>query len=303
MRRALVMCLAAVSIVVAASRSNGGEGDRPSDNVPDRHLGYSSYTDPGEHVRLYDDLPESLHDLCALIKTQLIHPFEVEQFAGDIPEDHMYGDEKLPTVSLMLEELLKRDGRGLTASRKPGDRLVVACVHHSMLLASILRHRGIPVRIRAGYATYIGGGKNLRVSHVVCEVWDEERNIWILVDPDRRRIDFPRREFEFAHETWSRLRKGGLGTERYISRYGTADRATVHLLCHDLAYVLGTEEPYWDDPPIVSRIESSISELSADELETLDRLATLLEEPDNHFEELLEMRDDTPFLRYGGVMR
>ena len=117
-----------------------------------------------------------------------------------------YEEMELPTVSLILKELLKRNENGLAASLKPEERLVVACVHHSMLLASILRHQGIPVRIRAGHAKYIGGRKGIRVTHAICEVWDKEKSRWILGDPDRNRINFPRHEFEFAHEIWTRLR-------------------------------------------------------------------------------------------------
>lgn len=74
----------------------------------------------------------------------------------------------------MLKKLLERNKNGLVGTRKPEERLVVACVHHCLLLALILRARGIPVRIRAGYAKYIGHQKNIRVTHTICEVWDEK---------------------------------------------------------------------------------------------------------------------------------
>ena len=297
MRAILCSIYVAVLIVAAVSFSTSAEERDPSSHAPERHLEFSRYTDPGQYAYLYDKLPESLDELCLLIKKQLIHPFDAEKFAGKLPEDRTFEDMEYPTVSFMLEELLKRDERGLTVSREPGDRLLVACVHHSMLLASILRHRGIPVRIRAGFATYIGGRKDLRVSHVVCEVWDGERSRWILIDPDRERIDFPRDEFEFAHEVWFRLRKGNLGSAKYISRYGCVDHVTAHLLFHDLSYVIGTEEIYWEDPPIVSKIETSIADLSAGELQVLDRIADLLVDPDDHLDELTGIQTETSFLQ------
>ncbi|MBN1143130.1 MAG: hypothetical protein JXA72_01860, partial [Bacteroidales bacterium] len=36
---------------------------------------YSSFTDPGEYAYLYKNLPDSLPELCRLIKSQIIHPF------------------------------------------------------------------------------------------------------------------------------------------------------------------------------------------------------------------------------------
>jgi hypothetical protein len=47
--------------------------------VPDQkaisfYATHSEKTDPEEYTYLYDDLPESLEKLCAIIKIQLIHP-------------------------------------------------------------------------------------------------------------------------------------------------------------------------------------------------------------------------------------
>ncbi len=299
MKRNLCGALTVVLFIVMVSPSTRPNDYAPPENTLDTHRKFSAYTDPGEYGYLFGDLPESLTGLCGRIKGQLIHPYDTEKYAGELPEERTFEDRKYPTVALMLEELLKRDGRGLTASREPRDRLIVACVHHNMLLASILRHRGIPVRIRAGFATYIGGKRNLRVTHVICEVWDGEHEKWILVDPDRERIDFPRSEFEYAHEVWRRIRNGDLGNGRYISRLGSVDRAVVHLLCHDLSYIIGDEEPYWKDPPVVSHIDEGIEELSPAELDALDRVAEFLESPDDHLEDLERIQAETPFLRFG----
>ena len=294
-RYSFVFVLMSLLLVVVFSSSKNEEA-KPADYPLSKHLEFSPYTDPGEFAYLYDTLPENLEDLCALIKKQLIHPFDAEKFAGQLPKHRTFEDREYPTVPLMLEELLRRDKRGLTESRKLGDRLVVACVHHSMLLASILRHQGVPVRMRAGFATYIGGRNNLRVTHVVCEVWDRERGIWILVDPDRERVDVPRREFEFAHEVWRRIREGDLGDAQYISRYNSVDQAALHLLFLDLSYVIGAETIYWEDPPVVAKVEESFEELDDDELQVVDSIAILLVEPENHLDELAGIRAENEFL-------
>lgn len=285
-------------IIWIISCSTQRQKDDPPQYVLEKHLRFSQYTDPGNYADLYDELPESFNELSILVKKQLIHPFDVEKYKDEIPEDRKFEDRDFPTVSLMLEELLIRDKNGIVASRKPKDRLVVACVHHNMLFASILRNHGIPVRIRAGYAKYIGDRKDLRVSHVICEVWDKKRNKWILIDPDRQKVDFPRNEFEFASETWFLLRKGNLGDEKYISRYQNVDQVTVHLLCHDLSYVIGTEEAYWIDPPIVSNIKTGISDLPESKRQILDKIAGYLKDPDNHLRNLVRIQAENSFLHF-----
>ena len=47
---------------------------------------YSSSTDPGEYAYLYENLPDSLPELCSLIKSQFIHPYaELPKYREQIP--------------------------------------------------------------------------------------------------------------------------------------------------------------------------------------------------------------------------
>jgi len=73
---------------------------------------------------------------------------------------------------------------------------------------------------------------------------------------------------------------------------------TVHLLCHDLSFVIGAEELYWNDPPIVAKSQSGIANLSEDELHLLDKIAIFLKESDFHLTELADIQKQTPFLHY-----
>jgi hypothetical protein len=292
-----ILTIIIATIFVSISCAAAEPEEQPSKPLHDRHMNFSQHTDPGEYEHLYDNLPQSITGLCNLIKKQLIHPFDIKKFGDKILESRAYQDRTLSSVEDMLEELLKRDKNGLTDTRKPRDRLIVACVHHSLLLASILRTQGIPVRIRFGYAKHIGDNKNIRVSHAICEVWDADRGSWILVDPDRNRVDFNRDDFEFASESWDKLRKNRLEKKFYISRYKTVEQATAHLLCHDLSYVIGKEEPYWIDPPIVKKIKKSLKDLSKTELEWLDHMADLLSQPDKHLEELVQIQSNSLSLK------
>jgi len=271
--------------------------DTPSADVLNMYLNFSTFTDPGEYAYLYNDLPGSLEELCTLVKKQLIHPFEVDQFSDKIPKDRRIEDRDFPTVFLMLKELLVRDKNGIVVSRKPEDRLVVACVHHCMLLASILRHKGIPVRIRSGFANYIGKRRNIKVSHVICEVWDEQQKKWILVDPDREKVDFNRNEFEFSSETWELLRKHKLKSDRYFSRYDHITQAIVHLLIHDISYILVEEKPYWLDPDIVSEFSLGMSEIPDSTKQIFDLTAGYLSNPDKVLGKIKKLRTDIHFLQ------
>jgi len=137
----------------------------------------------------------------------------------------------------------------------------------------------------------------VKVSHVICEVWDQEQRRWILVDPDRNRVDFSRKEFEFAYETWNHIRKNKIGRGKYVSRYGDIVPATIHLLVHDLSYLVGDEKPYWIDPQIVSRSMEGISVITKNELDVLDRLAVYLTSPDKHLKDLHKIITENEILQ------
>ncbi|MBN2399677.1 MAG: transglutaminase domain-containing protein [Candidatus Aminicenantes bacterium] len=295
-----LLSVSLIILIVFVSCSTQKLDSPPSDQVLQKCLEYSHYTTPGKFEYLYDNLPKDMEDICDLIKMQLVHPFDIEKFGEVIPKQRVYEDRAIPTVEQMLKELHARSSNDLVLSRKPKDRLVVACVHHSLLLAQILRHQGIPVRLRAGNAKYIGGDNKIRVTHVICEVWDNQRKVWFLVDPDRHKIDFDRQEFEFASETWQSLRKKNIERKFYISRYKSVDQASAHLLWLDLSYVMRTEEPYWNDPPLVNKVENSIDNLSSSELQLFDKIAMLLEKPDHHFGELIAVKENISSLKYNG---
>ena len=256
----------------------------------------SEWTHPGEHAAMYSDLPHSQARLCELIKCQLIHPFELHKFRAELGHEWRFEDLDFSTAGGMLEGLARRGRPELSFSRTPSERLAVGCWHHGLLLSSMLRHQGVPVRMRAGFAGYIGQGSGLHVGHVICETWNEKHNRWLLVDPDRKRVDFSRDEFEFACEAWESIRNGA-DASTYRSAHYEGAAAVVHLLSVDLRSVLCQESPYWYSPEIVRTDTGSLGTLDGRELAMLDRLAVCLRDPDAHLEELRTIRGTTACLR------
>jgi hypothetical protein len=182
--------------------------NKDSISVLDFYRQYSSFTDPGEYKYLYKNLPDSLPELCSLIKSQFIHPIvELPQYRDQIPKERWNETEKYTTVKSVLQGLLSYDSRGFVKDRKPEDRLVLGCRENSLLLASILKYRGIPARVRYGHAAYLIPG--FHANHVICEVWNEKDKRWMLVDPSTNMIDFSREKFAFGNDSWLKMQKGG----------------------------------------------------------------------------------------------
>ena len=71
---------------------------------------YSSFTDPGEYEYLYENLPDSLPELCSLIKSQFIHPYaELPKYREQIPKERWNELFNFPSVNSILEGLQSYD--------------------------------------------------------------------------------------------------------------------------------------------------------------------------------------------------
>jgi hypothetical protein len=177
----LIFMISSLTITKCCSQNEFKFTDNKS--VLDFYKQYSTFTDLGEYAYLYKNLPDSLPELCRLIKSQFIHPFsELPQYRNQIPKERW--DEWItiyPTVKSILKGLLSYDSSGFVYNRKPENRLVLGCREYAIVLASVLKYRGIPARVRAGHAKYLDS--TFHVSHAICEVWNETEKRWMLVDP------------------------------------------------------------------------------------------------------------------------
>ena len=265
-------------------------------DVLDFYIEYSAYTDPGEYAYLYKDLPESLPELCSLIKSQFIHPIgELQAYKDQIPKERWNEITEYPTVKSILKGLQSYDSRGFVKDRKPKDKLVLGCRSSAILLASILKHRGIPARVRYGHALYLIPG--YFANHVICEVWNENDKRWILVDVQANMIDFNREKMAFGYDSWLKLQMGGIQPELY-GVPGDQNNGLVsiaNMVCIDLASLLGNEYTVFQYAPIVDYAFDNNKKLPNDQTEILNRISKLMKSLNaENLLKLQEIYDDTP---------
>jgi hypothetical protein len=286
-----------ISIILATTYCQTGstKSNQTESSILDFYRKYSSFTDPGEYAYLYENLPDSLPELCSLIRSQFIHPYaQLPKYRDQIPKERWNESLKYPTVESVLEGLLSYDSSGLVKDRKVEDRLVLGCRHNAILLASILKYRGIPARVRAGHVTYLRPGFHL--SHTICEVWNKNESRWMLVDPSMVKIDFSREQFDFSHELWLKLQKEEIDPDQYgfPGRY-SGFVSIVGKVCPDLASILGTEYPVHHYAPILDYAFENNDQLTAEHIETLNRISELMKSIDaDNLSKLQEIYNNTP---------
>lgn len=97
-------------------------------------------------------------DICWPVHSLVVQPDDAKQLG--LPAGRLASNNVRPATAL-LREILAHDPRALDQPRPPVDRVVGTCRHFAVLSCARLRHRGVPARVRCGFATDFLPGKGL----------------------------------------------------------------------------------------------------------------------------------------------
>jgi len=174
-------------------------------------------SDPRTCTPLFEKLPDSLPELVELVHNVTIHVFWVERYGLTMAPERL--DElQLRTMERRLARTLELDPRPLAEPRPLDKKLLGNCRDHSLLLASLLRHQGIPARARCGFGAYFMPGHF--EDHWVTEYWNQAQSRWVLVDAQLDALqcgvlglsfdplDVPRTQFIVGGRAWQMCRFG-----------------------------------------------------------------------------------------------
>lgn len=163
------------------------------------YLKTSVYTNYFPFEDYYNSLPDDIEELSKLLCHQVIHRKELiksyinkddnsnlEKIREEYPwYRNRCDDDILLTAPAITAELFRQDSRGFVMGREVKDRVVITCRYVSVLLASILKAKGIPARCRSGYANYfLEDRKNIYYDHWIVQYYNSTENRWVNVDAD-----------------------------------------------------------------------------------------------------------------------
>lgn len=176
-------------------------------------------TDPGKYAALYEGLPDDVAGLVKVVQGNLLHVFWARAYGVQLTQEKA-SSVGIRTLEAKLAEIEKMDDRPLAESREPDKRLVANCRDYSILLCSLLRHKGIPARARCGFGAYFLPGKYM--DHWICEYWNSTDERWVRVDAQLDSVQIKALGIEFdplalpegafltGGEAWSLCRAGKL---------------------------------------------------------------------------------------------
>lgn len=262
-------------------------GTRSSGMVPPPVRGYlrqSPFTSPGSHQALFDPLPSDSRSLSRVVQGLVVHYRDRRLTSARIPKRRFH-EVNLRYVDRMLERLVELDPRPLSQPRPIDRRLIGCCRDFATLFTSMARHKGIPSRIRVGFANYFASASSRYwIDHTIAERWERARSGWRLVDPEQtpalareNRLDFdpadvPWGRFVTGGHAWKMCREGGIDPDSFCVEPRGQPRGLWFVrsrLLLDLAALNREELLLWDS----WRATSPKARLVASELEDLDGAA------------------------------
>ncbi|MBI5123384.1 transglutaminase domain-containing protein [Candidatus Roizmanbacteria bacterium] len=274
--------------------------------VLDHYLEYGLFTNPGLYENYLKMLPDEVIELGLLLRKNFIHRTTLAAGNVGTNADLKYGDmtkvpwyrqaedDNLTTTAAMLAEIFRRDSKGFTKDRKVEDKIVLTCRHVSILMASILKAKGIPARVRAGFAGYFEGEK-VAWDHWITQYWKAKEERWVTIDVDGSlhrtgfdMYDIPEGKFEWSSDAWLAVRQSTRDGNYFNNAGGFKGLITiVWQLFWDFHCLMNNEIIYLHHPELATL--QNFSKNSEEKLQEIDELAKLMQNPDNNFEKLLKI--------------
>ncbi len=271
--------------------------------VLDHYLQYGMFTYPGLYEEYLKKLPYDIKELGLLLRTNFIHRTTLD--AGNIGtnKDLKYGDmskipwwrqaedDNLATTAAMLAEFFRRDKNGLTMEKNVVDKLVLTCRHVAILMASILKAKYIPSRVRSGFAGYFEESTDAW-DHWVTQYWKESESRWITIDVDGSwhktgfdMYDLSDAKFDFSANTWLDVRQKKVDGTHFRNAGGYDGLIAIAWeLFYDFHCLMNNEVIYLHSPEFI--LPKNFEKLTEEKLKEIDAFAVLLKNPDENFDKL-----------------
>lgn len=299
--------------------------DAMQQEVLEHFLEFSVFTNPGLYKDVLFTLPADIRELGLLVRKNVVH--RVTLAAGNVGTnaDLRFGDmskmpwwrqpedDVLPTAAAMFAELYRRDSRGFVEDRSAENKLVVTCRFVAVLMASILKSRGIPTRVRAGNASYFPSDTSEKVStdHWINQYWNKEEKRWVTIDVDGSLsfvgsfdpYDISEGVFDFPATSWLDVRKNQKDPNSFVNAFGDRGlKVVAWLLFYDFHCLMNDEIIYLHMPEYGTY--DKFPNLTEKELAEIDELAELMLDPDKNLSKLLELWNTKKHFRllHGGLL-
>lgn len=176
----------------------------------------SEFTGTSKYQEILRKVPNEIREICIFTQSLLIHAYWLDKYNFNTSDSNKFQEMQLRYLDDILDLASSRNENLSDLSRAPEERVISICRDFSLIVCAVLRTKGIPARLRCGFATYLNIGSF--EDHWICEYWNVDKSKWIKVDAQLDNIhlenlnidfdacDIPSGKFLYAGEAWELCR-------------------------------------------------------------------------------------------------
>lgn len=218
-------------------------------------LAHGRMTAPGRHAAALDRLSDDVVAILQAVRGLLVHGDYLGLYGLEASDFSAHSRETLP-VAARLDRVFRTSDRPLTVARPVERREVGTCRDYALLTCGFLRHKGIPARVRCGFATYLSPGRF--EDHWICEHWRARERRWVGADAqldaahrDHLGVAFdsaqmPEGAFVTAPAAWDLIESAGASPESFGHGEARGAWFVAVNLARDCLSLAGRETSPWD---------------------------------------------------------
>ncbi|SON49218.1 transglutaminase-like domain-containing protein [Vibrio tapetis] len=249
--------------------------------VVNDYIKNTEFTELTKDLLDISEVPDDIAGICKFVQGNLIHSYWLEHYGIEIDPSNKLTEMQTRYAKDLVSLAMFKSGQPSHVFKKANHRVVSICRDFSLLVCSILRSKGVPARLRSGFATYLA--QNHFEDHWICEYWDKEKG-WLAVDAQLDEIhhqilkfdfdpcDVPPSNFIVAGQAWKLCRENVESADNFGFRDFKGLAFIKGSLIRDLYALSKFEMHTWDTGwGILPKFISPIS--GEDELTLLDELA------------------------------
>jgi len=158
------------------------------------YIEHNEFTELADNQLDISEVPDDIPGICKFVQGNLIHSYWLEHYDVEVDSSAKLTEMQTRYAKDLVSLAVLKSGEPSHAFKKPNHRVVSICRGFSLMVCSILRSKGVPARIRSGFATYLA--QNHFEDHWVCEYWDSDKG-WVAVDAQLDDVHHQILQFDF----------------------------------------------------------------------------------------------------------
>ena len=251
------------------------------------YLSHGEWSDPRALKWAFDEINAEPAAIASTVQGLILHDYFGAHLYPEPPDEIDTASRSTLPIAERLPTLYDFERVPRSNARRTKNRTVGTCRDFALLTCSIMRHHGVPSRVRCGFAKYFH--PPTFEDHWICEYWDTVSNSWKMIDAQLDQAhtehlsiafdttNMPKDQFLYPWEVWTEYRN----ELEQLSAFGHGDVVGFWVvrvnLARDFLALTKNEVSNWDTWRDQTEADKVVSESAVAECDELAQASRYLD--------------------------